>query len=118
MSINLTYGTTTITLPNPSIPYKEQKVPYQKILDTEGGKRYVIETKPPRKVFELSWNVLNKTNFTQLKGFVENTVNFAANVFTYTDFNNVSYSVRATFFSHSQTSPNHYQVNLKLEEEL
>ena len=118
MGITLTYGVNTVNLPNPSTPYKAYSKPKQKLMETEGGKRYVYNYGVKRKVFEINWNVLNETTFNQLQDFIENKVNFQTTAFTYVDFNGVSYDVRATTFSHSQISPKHYQVTLKLEQEV
>ncbi len=118
MGITLTYGANTVNLPNPSIPYKAYSKSKQKLMETEGGDRYVYDYGVKRKVFEINWNVLKETEFNQLQNFIENTVNFKELVFTYTDFNGVSYNVRAINFNYSQTSPKHYQVSLKLEQEV
>lgn len=118
MGVRLTYGSNVVDLPNPSVPYKAYDKPKQKLIETEGGQRYVYDYGVKRKVFELSWNVLNQTLFTQLQNFIENIVNFREVVFTYKDFNNISYNVRCMYFSHEQISPVHYRVSLKLEEEV
>jgi len=118
MGVSLNYGAATVNLPAPSIPYKEYTKSKQRLIETEGGQRYAYDYGAKRKIFELSWNVLNQTSFNQLQDFIENTVNFQEIPFIYTDFNGVSYNVRAITFSHSQISPTLYQVSLKLEEEL
>ena len=118
MGIKLSYGTTTVNLPNPSIPYKAYIRPKQKLLETEGGQGYVYNYGVKRKIFEINWNVLKQTEFNQLRNFIENIVNFQELAFTYTDFNGVSYNVRATVFNFEQIAPLHYRVSLKLEQEV
>ncbi len=118
MGITLKYNSTSISLPNPSVPYRAYTIPKQVMQETEGGQRYVYNYSVKRKVFELYWNVLKQTEFSQLQDFIENIVNFKEIVFTYTDFNGVSYNVRATVFSFEQISALHYRVSLKLEQEV
>ena len=118
MGITLTYDTTVVNLPNPSQPYKAYKVPKQKMNEAEDGTRYVYNFGVNRRIFELTWNVIVQSDFNQLQSFIENTVNFMETPFTYTDMNGVNYNVRATVFGYSQISALHYQVTLKLEEEV
>ncbi len=118
MGVILAYGSTAVELPSPSVPYKEYVAVKQTLVETDGGQRYVYDYGVKRKIFELSWNVLNQTAFNQLRSFIENTVNFKEIPFTYTDFNGVSYNVRCTLFAHQQISATLYQATIKLEEEL
>ncbi len=118
MGVSLIYGSTTVNLPSPSVPYQQHKKPNQRILDTETGKRFVVERTPARKIFSLKWNYLRQTEFEQLRSFIENTVNFASIPFTYQDFNGVNNNVRCISFSFEQISPTLFSVSLRLEEEL
>lgn len=108
----------TLELPNYG---KESKITYkhkQQIQETTDGSRYVYKFGEKRKIFTLSWNVLDETTFNQLQDFIENTVDFMYNTFTFTDIDNNTYTVRCTEFNYTKVSFKHYAVDIKLEEEI
>ena len=118
MSITLTYGSTTVSLDEPDFPYTYSWSRKQTLLESEQGQRYVFDFGAKRRRWSLKWNFLPASQFTQLEGFITNTVNFKAQPFTFTDHNGNSYSVRCMAFSHSQVNPSYYSVSLVLEEEV
>ena len=116
--MELTYGNATVVLEDPDFPYQSFPSPKQKIVETEGGNRYVYDFGVKRKRWELRWSYMEEADYLALEDFIANQANFSENICAYKDHKGDIYSVRIVKFSSQQVNPTYYQVSLVLEEEV
>jgi len=103
MSITLAKDAVTATLPDPLSPYGSEAEPRQVTRISGGGVPRVSETGDPDLVFRLRFKSVTNSQASDLVDFIEDTIDYAANTFTFTDtfstaFSNMRYvSGRSTW---------------------
>jgi len=116
--VKLQLGAMVVELPDPSLPYADFKVPKQNVYEAQDGTRYVYTLAPPRRRWELKWNLLGPHQLDALRSFIEDVVNFSETPFYFTDSAGRIYKVRCIVFRHERVTPTTFSAALTLEEEL
>lgn len=97
MTVRFTHGADVLDLPDPALPVEPGEGLSQIVHEAAGGQIYALTRTQARRRPLLHWTRLSgltDSEFASLRTFVLNTIQEAAEEFTFTDYDGTDYQVR------------------------